>query len=59
MTDMQKIVNRANEIINERMTSWGYDETNMGTAELRQLQKCAFEIARNEFTIGLITKITL
>ena len=54
MNDMQKIVNRANEIINERMNTWCVDETNMGTNELQQLQKCAFEIARNEFMIGLI-----
>lgn len=54
MNDMQKIVNRANEIINERMNTWCVDETNMGTSELQQLQKCAFEIARNEFMIGLI-----
>jgi hypothetical protein len=54
MNDMQKILSRANEIINERMNAWCVDETNMGSAELKQLQKCAFEIARNEFMIGLI-----
>ena len=54
MNDMQKIVNRANEIINERMNTWCVDETNIGSTELKQLQKYAFEIARNEFMIGLI-----
>ena len=54
MNSMQVIVNRANEIINERMTAWNVDETTMGATELRQLQKCAFEIARNEFMIGML-----
>ena len=51
---MDACVKRANEIINERMTAWGVDESNMGTAEIRELADVAWKIAYNECKIGLL-----
>lgn len=51
---MDACVKRANEIINERMTAWGVDEMNMGTAEMQELADAAWKIAYNECKIGLL-----
>lgn len=51
---MDACVKRANEIINERMTAWQVDESNMGTAEMRELADVAWKIAYNECKIGLL-----
>ena len=51
---MNACVKRANEIINERMTAWQVDESNMGTAEMQELADAAWKIAYNECKIGLL-----
>jgi len=51
---MDACVKRANEIINERMIAWQVDESNMGTAEMRELADAAWKIAYNECKIGLL-----
>ena len=51
---MDACIKRANEIINERMTTWGVDETNMGTSEMGELADAAWKIAYNECKIGLL-----
>lgn len=51
---MDACVKRANEIINERMTAWQVNESNMGTAEMRELADTAWKIAYNECKIGLL-----
>lgn len=51
---MDACVKRANEIINERMTAWQVDESNMGTAEIQELADAAWKIAYNECKIGLL-----
>ena len=51
---MDICVKRANEIIAERLSAWGVDETNMGTGEMHELADAAWKIAYYECKIGLI-----
>lgn len=51
---MNAQVKRANEIINERMTTWQVDESNMGTAEMNELRDAAWKIAYYECKLGLL-----
>ena len=51
---MDACVKRANEIINERMTTWQVNETNMGTAEMEEFADAAWKIAYYECKIGLL-----
>ena len=51
---MDACVKRANEIINERMTTWQVNDTNLGTAEMEEIADAAWKIAYNECKIGLL-----
>lgn len=51
---MDACVKRVNEIIKERMTTWGVDDSNIGAAEMSELADAAWKIAYNECKIGLL-----